>query len=170
MENKGVRFLAIDPSISKTGIAILRCSGDKKYEVEYLTSISTGTLKFPDKFAKKLAMCELFTFALQDRILDVSFAVFENYSFGSNGHLADLGEMNGLFKNFLSNHDMFFDVIPPSSVKKIVSGSGKASKKEVADATRGWLTHDIHYNNQDESDAVAVGIAYAEKIFGEIKA
>lgn len=51
--------------------------------------------------------------------------------------------------------------IPPTTVKKLLTGNGKASKEEVMEATKKYLAHPMTYANDDESDAVAVLIAYA---------
>lgn len=52
--------------------------------------------------------------------------------------------------------------IPPTSVKKAVTGNGKASKDEVAtEISRILRIEDADYfDTDDESDAAAVGIAY----------
>lgn len=52
-----------------------------------------------------------------------------------------------------------FDEIAPASVKKLVTGTGKASKEQVREA----LEHHVGeraYACDDESDAVAVGVAW----------
>lgn len=58
--------------------------------------------------------------------------------------------------------------IPPTVVKKTLTGKGKASKEEVADGILKHLTkpqrqEGIYFRSDDESDAVAVGIAYCIK-------
>lgn len=52
--------------------------------------------------------------------------------------------------------------IAPTSVKKAVTGNGKASKVEVADAVLRILQIDQadYFANDDESDAAGVGLAY----------
>lgn len=50
--------------------------------------------------------------------------------------------------------------IAPTSVKKAVTGNGKASKEEVAEAVEAYVGKQDYATN-DESDAVAVGLAYA---------
>jgi len=156
-----VLFCAIDPSISCTALSIIRQVGDK-YEVLDKVSLNTYKVKYSDRWIKKLDMYEMFAHWLSTRIVDVSFFVFENYSYGSPGHLADLGELNGLFKKYLSDRGKPMDVIAPASVKKIIADSGRASKKEVAEKVRKFLVDkDIEFKNTDESDSVAIGIAYA---------
>lgn len=55
-----------------------------------------------------------------------------------------------------------FDQIAPKEVKKFVAGDGKATKVSVA-ASLPYYVGDIQYASDDESDAVAVGIAWLIK-------
>lgn len=58
------------------------------------------------------------------------------------------------------------DEIAPTSVKRLVAGDGKASKQEVEVGVREHLVElqkDIEFFSDDESDAVAVGIAWMIK-------
>lgn len=52
--------------------------------------------------------------------------------------------------------------LAPTTVKKIVCGSGNADKKEVAAAVRKYcrLPDDYKFATNDESDAAAVILAY----------
>lgn len=52
--------------------------------------------------------------------------------------------------------------ITPTSVKKLVAGSGKAEKPEVAAAVRKWLRlpADYKFATDDESDAAAIALAH----------
>jgi crossover junction endodeoxyribonuclease RuvC len=52
--------------------------------------------------------------------------------------------------------------IAPTTVKKILTGSGKASKDAVADALESYVGK-LEYKNDDESDAVGVGIAHGKQ-------
>lgn len=50
--------------------------------------------------------------------------------------------------------------IAPTSVKKAITGNGKASKDELAEGLIKYVG-DVHYRTNDESDAVGVALAYA---------
>lgn len=52
-----------------------------------------------------------------------------------------------------------WDEIFPVSIKKLLTGNGKAEKQEVANALNQYLGI-IDYRNDDESDAAAVAIAW----------
>ncbi|MGG0487231.1 crossover junction endodeoxyribonuclease RuvC [Priestia aryabhattai] len=51
--------------------------------------------------------------------------------------------------------------LSPTTVKKGITGSGKASKEELAICLHDYVG-DVTYKTDDESDAVGVGIAYAK--------
>ena len=56
--------------------------------------------------------------------------------------------------------------IPPTAIKSIIGGYGKATKDEVEDGLRAYLQKhqkDYVFATDDESDAVAVAITYAYK-------
>ena len=50
--------------------------------------------------------------------------------------------------------------ISQSKVKKLVVGKGKAEKHEVEEAVRKWTGYTGEFAKDDESDAVAIGLAY----------
>ena len=52
-----------------------------------------------------------------------------------------------------------FVEIAPTTVKKLLTGSGKASKEEVAESLRSYVGSQM-YKTDDESDALAVGTAW----------
>ena len=52
-----------------------------------------------------------------------------------------------------------FHEIAPTTVKKLLTGSGKAEKEAVAQALDRYLGAKV-YETDDESDAAAVGVAW----------
>jgi crossover junction endodeoxyribonuclease RuvC len=163
----GIKFCSIDPSISCTALAILENVEGEKFKVIDKVSLSLKS-RYKERWKKKTDMLELFEFYLDDKIDEIEFFVIENYSYGSVGQLADLGELGGLLKHYLSKNGKSFDVMAPSSVKKLITGSGRASKEEVRDALSTFVVGEVEYNNLDESDAVAIGISYALKMKEEL--
>ncbi len=167
----GVLFAAIDPSISCTAISLIKTGEDGKFELIDKVSLLTKKTKYKSRWKKKTDMFDLWKFYLDQYIDEISFFVFENYSYGSIGHLADLGELNGMFKKYISDNDKSFDVIAPSSVKKLITDNGRASKELVRDQVKEKLVDGdkIKFNNLDESDSAAIGVAYAIKMLKEIE-
>lgn len=62
--------------------------------------------------------------------------------------------------------DLLFEEIHeyyPSSIKKIVTGNGRANKKEVEEAVckrLGKTSEELDFKSDDESDAIAVALTY----------
>lgn len=59
-----------------------------------------------------------------------------------------------------------FDVVSeysPTTVKKTITGTGKASKDDVAISINTYISTNIKFNNDDETDAVAVGLTHLIK-------
>lgn len=160
--NSYLRICAIDPSIQSTGIAILEWFVDKDEIrlVDKTTLINKG--KFTDRWKKKEALLDMFSYYMGDHIEDMNFCVIENYSYHSVGYLADAGELVGLLKHYIYNHNVPFDMIAPMTVKKQVGGSGKSQKEEVALGLTKFISNlkDFDFANTDESDAAAIGVAY----------
>ncbi len=52
-----------------------------------------------------------------------------------------------------------FQELAPTTIKKLLTGNGKATKEEVAGALTRYVGQQ-HYATDDESDAVAVGVAW----------
>ena len=53
-----------------------------------------------------------------------------------------------------------------TEAKKLITGNGKAEKSEVAAKVQDFLTEPVEFAVDDESDAVAVGVAYCLKLEG----
>jgi len=146
-----VYFCGIDLSVTNTGLAVVEYLGDSKFSLIDIKSIAPNPRT--KGFNKKLESLECFIFATEsfNSIKDSKFFVLENYSFGSPGRLTDLAELAGLYKgHIIRGLGKSYDVIAPQTVKKIITGSGRADKNEVQKS----------FNNYDESDAVAVAVSY----------
>lgn len=56
----------------------------------------------------------------------------EGYSFGSSsGRAFDIAENGGLLKHKLWTQDIKFNIIPPTTLKKFVTGKGNAKKEQM---------------------------------------
>ena len=65
----------------------------------------------------------------------------------------------GIMDWFLYRLSLDWSEIYPVTVKKCITGSGKATKEEVAKALDKWLPN-MQYATDDESDAAAVAISF----------
>lgn len=56
--------------------------------------------------------------------------------------------------------EMKFQELAPTTIKKYVTGWGRAEKEDVAEAIDNYIPKHTQWSSDDESDAVAVGIAW----------
>lgn len=94
----------------------------------------------------------------------------EGYAFGSSdsGHASRLAELGGVIKSYLFENKFKYAEVPPTSVKKFWSGSGRADKSEMIKTarTKGYpvdemqtdmLLKEVHdHPLEDIVDAIAI--------------
>jgi Holliday junction resolvasome RuvABC endonuclease subunit len=84
------------------------------------------------------------------------------HAFNARGAMSEIGifEVVGLSNFWAWQHGKceWYEVYPVS-VKKLVTGNGKAQKSEVANAVKMYLGN-VEFKNDDESDAAAVAVSW----------
>lgn len=164
----GIMYCGIDLSISSTGLAVVEYLGNGKFKLIDKKTISPPrTPKNP--FDRKVESLRLFQFANESLTpyKESKFFVFENYSFGSPGKITELAELAGIYKFYINTAlNKPFDFIAPQSVKKVITGNGRADKLQVKIGLGNFIENynDFVFNNYDESDAAAVAVAYGIKM------
>ena len=158
-------LISLDVSTTCTGYSKFKVDFDKK-EYEYIT---TDSIKAKDKNIYTRFHTMQTSFETLKLYTGCDLVVFEDYAFNGN-RVTQLAEMNGLLKYNYTLNDKPIMTIAPSTIKKWVTGQGRGSKDLVRKAIqeREEFAH-IKFKNNDESDSVAVGLAFILKSFGETK-
>lgn len=144
-------YLGIDQSLMSTGLATVDHDGN---------IIDVETVVPPD--VKGVRRLEFFyrymTTVIQMRRVDL-FAM-EGYSYGGNnkgGRVFQLGELGGVLRVALFNANVRGIVVPPMTLKKFTTGSGKSEKGSKGIMIREvFRRYGAEVNNDDEADAVAL--------------
>jgi Holliday junction resolvasome RuvABC endonuclease subunit len=106
----------VDLSLTATGVALLR----SRWEcVKVKTRGSQRLREIRDQLL----------IILNDAGID--FVALEGYSFGSKARGEWLGELGGVVRVELDEHDIAWTAIPPASVKKYATGRGNATKADM---------------------------------------
>ena len=148
MTNQNV--LGIDASLTGTGIAVFDLYGNKSgidlVHNEAIQVKSTGEERLK---------------AIRDRIADIisswqiGYVAIEGYAFSRANQAHQIGELGGVLRLFLHEHNIPFVEIAPSAVKKFATGKGNAQKHEVAaHVQKRW---DVMFKTNDETDAYVIG-------------
>ena len=143
---------SIDPSLVGTAVCILDCASE--------TIIDISTFKVPKDtvgVARLNWLCKTLHSKLKQYHPTEIF--IEGYSFMSKGRsVFNLGELGGIFRLLLARNCGGYYEIPPTSLKKFVTGKGNAKKQILLEQTyRKWgLGSEIL---KDDNQVDAYGLA-----------
>lgn len=154
-------ILGIDASLDRPGFALIEVKGNRKPSLITTCAVDNKTTEGKKKStAQKLQeiarvfhrICELYNPDIIVR--ERGFSQFANST-------QKIFRVVGVID--LVAYDSFgklIEEITPCSVKKCITGDGKADKGFVAESLDQYIGR-YFYNTDDESDAVAVALAYA---------
>jgi Holliday junction resolvasome RuvABC endonuclease subunit len=137
-------FLGIDQSMRSTGFAVVSDVPGEAY---------TGTVA-----PKKLSGVARLAF-IRDEVRqifaaypDIRYAAMEGYAYDVGaGRVFELGEVGGLIKLCLFDDAIPCVIVPPTSLKQFVTGSGAATKEQMRISVQTKWGLDLAQN--DECDA-----------------
>lgn len=164
-------YVGFDLSLNSTGVAVLYLHNGK-FDVMRTKLIELGHYKLMgEKLSHlylELAICIYWANALAEE-LNCPLVVskerpFVSYKFGS---VEKLYMAHGILHLALDEFELEdnLQIESPQQVKKYVTGSGKASKEDVAEGILKFLTspNQLNYKTYDITDAIAVAITTAMK-------
>lgn len=163
-KNQDFKLFCADLSLNRPGFAELHYHADTRtVTVERMSIVNNKGIRNSDKpHGQKLAeiATEMKTYMTSDS--DNVF-VREKWVYVTPTDAYALAKVHGVSDIYAwkYGHKEFYEV-NPVSIKKLVTGNGKAKKEEVAAALE-YYVGPQEYESDDESDAVACGIAYLIK-------
>lgn len=159
-----VKLLALDLSLSSTGYAVIQwkegCA--TVLEAGHIDNKRKGRMKW--SHGKRLMnIYDELSFVINS-YPDIELVVREKGVSRFNRSTQVLFRVVGVVDLLLENYGLQpSKEITISETKKVITGDGKAEKATVATAVQQYLTEKVTFANDDESDAVAVGVAYCIK-------
>jgi Holliday junction resolvasome RuvABC endonuclease subunit len=173
-------YVGLDLSLTGSGVAILRRTPANTWESPYLE-----TIRCPHKGpVTKLFEAErlrhiINTLDALGVFRDATLVGIEDYAYGIGGAGADgqgrtncmfqLGELGGCVRFHLFSGNVPWIEIPIQSNKKFGTGSGSASKEQVAEAmSKMWRIPQFTKKQLDASDALSLASVAAFRDLGEL--
>ena len=139
-------YLGIDASLTCTGLALLN-------EKELIT----WNLKPKEKGAERLSYFQKAFIMLFMDNEDIISTCIEGYAFGKSFRSHQIGELGGVIRLELYNFAVPFVTIPPKSLKKFVTSSGKGEKSDIKlHLYKRW---GFTVEQEDEADAAGCALA-----------
>ena len=150
-------IIGIDPSLTSTGICAMR--DGIVLSNEAVTSKFTGVKRLSD-FKEQLIPKVCYVADIED-ISEKVVVFIEGYSFGSIGRKEFIAELGGTIRLMLYEQEIEFIDVPPTVLKKYITGKGNADKVAMALAVQ--KQYGVDFPTTDQTDAFAlcqVGQAY----------
>jgi crossover junction endodeoxyribonuclease RuvC len=137
-------IMGLDLSLTSTGYAVLNGNGEL---------VDNGLLQVKSKEVKRLQELS----GLLDELLHrycPDLVGIEGYAYGKHNRAHQIGEWGGIARLMLAGMKIPTIVMPPTSVKKFVTGKGNAPKDEMRlGVYKRW---GMEFASNDEVDAYAV--------------
>lgn len=154
-----MNILGIDPGSKNCGYAIIKKDIHKYFLIE------AGVIKISAKtFQNQLLECSTsLEIIIKNNLIHA--ASIENIFYAYNPKtLIKLAHFRGAIALKILELIGNFSEYSPLEVKKAVTGSGRASKKQVAFCVQKILNINVEVNRLDITDAMAVAITHAQRI------
>ncbi|MDP2647729.1 MAG: crossover junction endodeoxyribonuclease RuvC [Candidatus Yanofskybacteria bacterium] len=142
--------MGIDPALVKLGWAVIMKASDKDKTATW----QTGTIQSKKDGVERLKEIRDGIIALAKSAIP-ELIVIEGYSWGSKFQGPALGEVGGVIRLALFEAGFKIEVVAPSSLKKFVTGSGRADKPTMRQKIfKRWKG--AEFDTQDEAEAFAL--------------
>jgi crossover junction endodeoxyribonuclease RuvC len=150
-----VIVLGLDPSLTSFGAATV----DRAGSVTFMEAYRSKQKGMPRLMEIKVWLSDLVQSLREDRSRgngEDLLAVMEGYSYASGFKAQVLGELGFAVKEVLWEAKVETLIVPPSSLKKFVSGKGNAQKDEMR--LEIYKRFGIEAKTQDEVEAAALSV------------
>ena len=151
-----LRIVGLDPSLTSTGIALLRCGN----ELEPITTAVKTNLTGMSRLIHIRDYVKKFSEGAE-------LVLIEGYSYSSGNQAHQIGELGGVLRVMFSENDLKVLEVAPTQLKKFATGKAHASKEEIAVAA--YKKWGIECRTNDETDAAVlmyIGLAYMGNMDG----
>lgn len=153
------RILGLDLSMGSPGFAVVEINEGGKATVLYAGHIKTNAKL---THGERLMQIEAYLQSVVSEYKPFNAVVREKGFSRHNITTQTIFRVVGVSDLMLAKEGYVKVVeIAPTTVKKLVCGNGKATKDDVKNAVRNLVASAPRFKTDDESDAVAVALAYA---------
>ena len=154
-----MKILSIDPGYDKVGYAIFEVN---KKAIRDFTFITSDLIKTNNADSHELRLKQVYD-ELDDIIKkhDIKELVIEQlFVFKNAKTVIKVAQSLGVIELVGAHNNLIIHRLTPLQIKQAVTGNGTADKQSVQKMIRLELGDKITFKDDDESDAVACGLAY----------
>ena len=162
--NITMRILGIDPGMAIVGYALVN------YENNTYTLEASGSIQTDKSKATSSRLLEIFNdlSSVVDMYKPDCASIEKLYFFKNQKTIIPVAESRGVILTVFEKFGVPVYEYTPIEVKQVLTGYGRASKKEVEQMVKYTLNTDVLPKLDDTVDAVAIAICHTRNlIFGE---
>lgn len=152
-------LLAIDPGVEKSGYSVFNKKTNGSITFEYITS---GLIKTLKNKTLEIRLKEIYDhLKLLVELHHPALIVIEQLFFFKNAKtVISVAQAQGVMQLLAAQHNIPIKFLTPLQIKQTVTGYGTADKQSVQKMLHLTLKDKVDYIDDDQSDAVACGLAY----------
>ncbi len=152
-------ILAIDPGIEKVGYAFFEKKVNGHTTFRYIFSGLIKTLKTEEHQDRICSVYNQLRTIVDKQKPDL--IVFEQLFFFKNAKtIIKVSQAQGIILLLAAQKSIPTKLLTPLQIKSIITGYGNADKKSIQKMLPLLLNQEIHCTEDDQSDAIACGLAY----------
>lgn len=152
-------ILSIDPGFDKMGIAVFEKAANFKPQNRLIDSCLIKTKRNNDHEQRLLVIHNELTRLVAVHKADL--IVMEELFYSNNQKsVIKVGQSQGIVYLVAAQARIPVMLLTPLEIKSIITGYGNADKKSVHKMLKLLLKQDVIVKDDDESDAIACGLAY----------
>ena len=140
------KYLGLDLSLTHTGIWVLNGAANDFHALRCMK------LRGP----QRLDWIERQLDEILDQHPDIRHAGIEGYSYSSTNRAESIGELSGVIRLNLYRRRIPYLVVPPSTLKKFVTGHGHAEKRDVIAAINERFGTEVTDDNVADAGGLAL--------------
>ena len=150
-----MRLIGLDPGLRNTGWGVIDMLNDK------LTWIASGKIspKNNMEIAERLKIIHINLTRILEKYQPKSAAIENIFVYKNAQSALKLGMARGVAIAACSTKNISLKEYSPTTIKQAVTGSGRASKEQIAAMIK-ILLPGCNYSSHDESDALAIAICH----------
>ena len=150
-------LLAIDPGFEKVGYSIFDKQSPNNYS--YITS---GLIKTLKTTKHEIRLKEIYDHlkTLVDLHKPEVMVMEQLFFFKNAKSVIGVAQSQGIVQLLAAQEGMRMEYFTPMQIKQIITGYGSADKQAVHKMVNLLLKQDIKVKDDDESDAIACGLAF----------
>lgn len=157
--NECMKLLAIDPGVEKVGYSVF----DKKINGSVTFNyIASGLIKTSKSLEQGKRLEHIFN-ELNSLVTEhtIENIVMERLFFFKNAKtIISVAQAQGVIELVAATKQLSLTYLTPLEIKEIITGYGRADKKAVRKMIDLTLKEKIKIEDDDQSDAIACGLAY----------